>query len=182
MRGKQRDGKRTVRPLPKRRKNVQMDPISGSIGALLREQRLEKQISQTKIAERLAKVSGGAPYNGRVSQIELGKSLPTDKELAVFASLFQLSVPTLRAKRDASTKRPWPKKGKGKTIIVNAPKPATRLAAKTARAAGQDAAGAPAVADWIEMVDGIVRMPLDPDSRKRWFAATMELFTLRGQQ
>lgn len=188
MRGKRKDGKPIVRGLPGKRKNVEMEPIPGSIGALLRKERIAKQISQTTIAERLAKGSGGTPYNGRVSQIELGKTLPTDKELAVFSSLLGLSVATLRAKRDVSTKRPWKKTKGTKTVTINAPKPATRLAARTVTATAPpaanapDPAGAPAVADWIEMVDGLMRMPSDPASRKRWFAATMELFALRGQQ
>lgn len=191
MRGRRNDGKSPIRGLPKKRKNVEMEPVPGSIGALLRKERIERQIAQGALAKKLGKGSGRSAYNGRVSEIELGKVLPTDKELAVFASLFQHSIATLRAKRDASTIRPrdWVKKNKGKpaAAMINAPRPAARLVAKTVAQAKppereQDPAGPPAVADWIEMVDGIVRMPIDPAARKRWFSATMELFTLRGQQ
>jgi transcriptional regulator with XRE-family HTH domain len=180
MRGKRNDGKPTVRPLPRKRMNVTMDPIPGSIGALLRKERVERQIAQGVIAKKIAK--NGRAYNGRMSEIELGKVLPTDSELAALAGLLKLSLPTLRAKRDASKVRTREKKKKGKTVVINAPRPAPRLAAKTVAApppAPPDPAGPPAVADWIELVDNVVRMPIDPGDRKRWFAATMELFALR---
>ncbi len=188
MRGRRNDGKPIVRKgLPKKRKNVEIEPIPGSIGALLRKERIARDISQQTIADKLAKISGGKPYNGRVSQIELGKSLPNDKELGIFSNAYGLSAATLRAKRDASTSRPWPKKNKNKNkdkiAVINAPKPTARLAAKTVAAspAAPDPAGVPVIADWIGLIDGIVRMPVDPGERKRWFAAVMELFALRSR-
>lgn len=183
MRGKRSDGKPRKPGLPSQRKNVQTEPIPGSIGALLRKERIAKQIPQSAIAAKL-----GFKNNGTISQIELGKKIPTDKVLSVFANMLRLSAPTLREKRDASTRRPWAQKKPKGIPVINARKPPSRLAAKTSHAIYQpdpepaDPAGAPAVADWIEMVDGIVRMPFDPADRKRWFAATMELLALRGKQ
>src|SRR3954468_5385621 len=131
MRGKRKDGKPPARGLPGRRKNSLGSPVPGSVGELIYNERRRKQISQQAMAERIAKGTNVKAYNGLISQIELGRRLPSDREVTIIAQMLGLSVPSVRAKRDASPK--LPARVKKKALL--APKPTAKLAARTSRPA-----------------------------------------------
>lgn len=67
------------------------------IGDLFRRKRLEKGQSQLSIAEIL-----GGTTNSRISQIELGKAIPTDNELQAFTEAFRLDLDEVLRLRDES--------------------------------------------------------------------------------
>ena len=155
-----------------------------------REQKGLSQIDLGKVLEKQAKSNSG---NHRLSTFELGKTIPNDAELTVIAHQLGLSVASLRAKRDEAGKilearrKAGRKRGAEKLREIRrarregtilAPKAPERVAAK--RVSAQDAAGAPTMADFVEVIDGIAPMPTDREARKRWFEATMELFKISG--
>lgn len=79
----------------RRRHNAHAHKLT-PIGELFRRMRLEKGQSQISIAEILGTT------NSRVSQIELGKSIPTEDELLAFAEAFRLEIDELLRLRDES--------------------------------------------------------------------------------
>jgi transcriptional regulator with XRE-family HTH domain len=192
VRGVRSDGKPKKKSLPARRKSVTSEPIPGSVGELIYTERRKRTISQQAMAEKL-KTAGGKAYNGRVSQLELGKTLPTDRELPILAKMLGLSIISLREKRDASAKSHRSMQAKRRSSLL-APKPPERVAAKRLTRAAEpppaalaivvpEPAGPAELADWIGMVDAsVARMPVDPEKRRRWLNATVELFKLRSAQ
>jgi transcriptional regulator with XRE-family HTH domain len=204
VRGQRNDGKpKKKAPLPARRKSVKSAPIAGSLGAILHAERQKRQIAQREIAAAMAKKTGRSTDNVRLSQIELGRSLPDDTEIGILANMFGLSAATLRAKRDAELKTKteraqtyikstWERPTKQRKTLL-APKPSERAAAKSVTrwspppsalaVARPEPAGQTELADWIEMADSSVCvMPVDTEGRRRWLQAAIELFKLRGLQ
>jgi transcriptional regulator with XRE-family HTH domain len=92
-----------ARSLPNRHSN---DPraIGSRVGALIQETRKTRGITQLGLADRSTQKSkgrqGSAVYNSRVSQIELGKTLPTDDELLAIAEALDLSLDAMIELRD----------------------------------------------------------------------------------
>jgi len=162
------------------------------LGAVIRRTREEKKISQTAIGNIFNQKLGTPNGNARVSCFELGKAIPTDAEVTILAQALGLSVISLREKRDEAAKQAEARKAAGrkrgaeKLRLIRAGK----LAPKTGKAAiavappsgkrpsRQDPAEAPALADFVELIDGIAPMPADKEDRKLWFAATMELYKI----
>lgn len=171
--------KNPTKRLPKPRANAKSAPNT-PLGILLHKTRVQKNIAQREIANAISKKLGGSPNNARVSVIELGKKVATDDELAIFANILGLSLPTLRAKRAESKPaiKAWARKEYAQKL---APKSPERVAAKLGRAREPEPAGVPALSDFIDLIDGIVPMPAEKDARKRWLASTMELFKIGGK-
>lgn len=162
-------------------------------GTTIRNARMQKQLSQTELGKVLEKQAKTVNGNSRLSIFELGKAIPNDAELTVIARELGLSVATLRTKRDEAGKllearrKAGRKRGAEKLKEIRkakregmllAPKAPERTAAK--RVSAQDAAGVPVLADFVETIDGLSPMPKDKEARRRWFAATMELFKING--
>ncbi len=92
-----------ARALPNRRSN---DPraVGSQVGSLIAETRKSRGITQLGLADRSTAKNrarnGQAVYNSRVSQIELGKTLPTDDELLAIAEALDLSLEKMIDLRD----------------------------------------------------------------------------------
>lgn len=92
-----------ARALPNR---VSNDPraLGSRIGALINETRKVRGITQLGLADRSTEKNrprgGSTVFNSRVSQIELGKTLPTDDELLAIAEALDLSLEKMIDLRD----------------------------------------------------------------------------------
>lgn len=163
------------------------------LGNTIRKAREQKKLSQIELGKVLDKQAKSTSGNHRLSTFELGKTVPNDAELTVLARQLGLSVAILRAQRDEAVKQLEARRKAGRKRAIEtrranmrakngssllAPKVPERIAAK--RVSAQDAAGAPALADFVEVIDGLAPMPSDKEARRRWFEITMALFKLGG--
>jgi transcriptional regulator with XRE-family HTH domain len=163
------------------------------LGTVIRRAREEKQVSQTAIGEIFRQKLGTPNGNARISCFELGKAIPTDAEVTILAQSLGLSVASLREKRDLAAKQAEARRAAGRKRGAEklrqiragklAPKTGKKAAALVAQApaakrAKQAPAGAPALADFVELIDEVAPMPSDKEERRLWFAATMELFKI----
>lgn len=182
--------------LPEKRKTEL--PRTSPIGNLLRGKRLERQISQLDMAKKLTKLTkgGGAIYNSRVSQIELGKTLPTDEELIAYAEVFDLDLDDLLAARKhgrhaarapEATPPPAPDveglNGPASAVAAT-PSQQTLVRVVPAAAAASPPPAPSSLTDFAAFTDtlcAVSPLPLDRDARREWFQLAIKLFELASK-
>lgn len=182
--------KRT-KALPTGRKAWGKNVVHTELGKILKLARTQKQLQQHVVAKALSKAAGGNSNNVRVSSMELGKAIPSDAELTVLASLYQLSVASLRTKRDAAKvdreerlRKSRIKGAKTRRAAMSAkteaPKPPSNghaivRVARVSSLVSPAPAQAPVLADLIDLIDNVAPMPVDREARRRWLACVVEL-------
>lgn len=184
--------------LPNRKSNSGAVPTA--VGDFLKQQRVQRQISQLEVANLLSKSAkrargGKTIFNSRVSQLELGKTLPTDDELIAYAETFKLDLDKLIDLRNQPRQpKAAPPSGVRQTNSAElrqiaetkqTPPPAPDVV-ETPTLSSAPLTSAPPMpevdfASFTERLCACVPLPLDPEKRRTWFQLAVKLYQLGGQ-